>query len=62
MISTYWYNNYVFQKDDVNKARATKWEQLQLIFRLTYVQIGDGVVFFYKQVHNRYWLMKVENL
>jgi len=54
--------NYVFSNEDIERQRLTWVQKLEVWFLPTYVQISDGLVFYYKTSGGRYWLMKAEAL
>ena len=54
--------NYLFSKEDINRQKLRWWERIEVFFLPTYVQISDGMVFFYKTKAGRYWIIKIEAL
>jgi len=56
------YYNYIFNKFDLSRAKIRWWQYPLLWIMPTYVQINDGMVWFYKQWGNQYFLMKYEKL
>ena len=56
------YNNYVFNKADLERALIKWWEYPFLFFLTTYVQINDGYVWYYKTFRGKIYYMKSEKL
>lgn len=56
------YDNHVFNEEDLQRAIITKWDKLWLWLFPTYVQVNNEDVFHFKIVGGRYYLMKVEAL
>lgn len=55
------YRNYIFTKDDLARVPVKLWEHPLLIFRPTYVQMGDGYNFYYKTTGDgRIFITKIE--
>lgn len=56
------YSNHVFTDQDLfRKAlKLDLWERFWLMFRPTYVQLAEGLVFYYKTRGGRYYLIKEE--
>jgi hypothetical protein len=54
--------NYVFSKEDCERQRLHLWQRIEILFLPTYVQISDGLVFYYKTYSGRYWITKIEAL
>lgn len=54
------YNNYLFTKEDLNRALIKWWEYPFLFFLTTYVQINEGYVWYYKTFRGRIYYIKSE--
>ena len=54
------FHNYVFGVFDLNRVKIKWYEYPVLCFKPAYVQLNEGYAFTYKQIGNRYYLMKVE--
>jgi len=57
------YHQYVFTKEDLNRAKIKWWEYPFLWLKSTKVQISEGFAVFYKRGSDgRVYMMKVEKL
>lgn len=54
------YNNYVFREFDRSRCIIDWTDKLWLWLWPTYVQLNDGYIFKYKNVHGSIYLMSVE--
>ena len=56
------YNNYVFSKEDLDRA-IIKWWQYPFLWLLpTCIQCSEGYVFYFKYWQGKVFLMKIEKL
>lgn len=59
----YFYHNFVFSTGIPREQYEKSWHEWPWLFFLpTYVQIGDGIAYFYKQWGNQYYLLKEERV
>ena len=56
------YSNHVFTEKDRQRVslKLDLWERFCLLFRPTYVQLSEGLIFHYKTMGGRYYLIKEE--
>lgn len=55
-------HNYVFSEFDIKRSTINWKDMLWLWIYPTYVQVGDGYAFHFKNVNGRLYLMKTEAL
>ena len=66
MISKYdnpFYDNHVFNKEDLKRFRLTKFHKLRTLFLPMLVQLSDAGTVFYKHDSNgRYYIFDIKDL
>ncbi len=60
MRSNPFYHNYIFSKIDLKRSRIKWWEYPFLWMIPTYIQINDGLIFYFKIFQTRIFLMKIK--
>ena len=56
------YDNHVFNKEDIGRAIIKWWKYPLLLLLPTWVQLNEGYVFYWKTWQGKYFLMKVKPL
>lgn len=56
------YHNYVFHRSDLQRCLIRPWQYPLLWLLPTYVQMDEGMVFYYKRFNGKVYLMRYEEL
>lgn len=56
------YHNYLFSKEDTDRARISKWQYPLLWILTTYIQLSEGYECHFKLWQGRIFLMKMEKI